>query len=294
MKIKHKVIREYQYLSPDKKIFVLKSGTILEEYVYKVKNESIPLDKDIIDNNPDFFETIDWKFELLDYMKVQKMPQPAQLGKKLIPFIEEMILSSINTNVKVVDEESLNEIERKESELNRKEKRIKDKEEEIEIRLKRVEKRELEHKEDLKQLDKKEDELRNTHKTLTERELDIQDKLQDINEKERNIDRGILESAKDLDGKYEELRVKIDKDLRIVSEREKDLEVFSKELKEKESKLNQIESDIDDKIRDFYIRVEEYKSWEIELRKLDGEIKDWESLNWKFRRNCKPPSVLVD
>ena len=35
MKIKHKVIKEFQYLSPDKKIFILKIGTILEEYMTK-------------------------------------------------------------------------------------------------------------------------------------------------------------------------------------------------------------------------------------------------------------------
>ena len=55
MKIKHKVVKEFQYLTPDKKIFILKVGTILDEYIYKVKNESINIDKDIIDNNPDFF-----------------------------------------------------------------------------------------------------------------------------------------------------------------------------------------------------------------------------------------------
>ena len=78
MKIKHKVIKEFQYLSPDKKIFILKVGTILEEYNYRVKTEIIPIDKDIIDNNPEFFEVIDWKAELLSYMRSEKMPQPAQ------------------------------------------------------------------------------------------------------------------------------------------------------------------------------------------------------------------------
>jgi hypothetical protein len=92
MKIKHKVIKEFQYLSPDKKIFILKVGTILQEYNYTVKSEIIPIDKDIIDNNPEFFEVIDWKSELLTHMKAQKFPTPSQFHKKLIPFIEEMVL----------------------------------------------------------------------------------------------------------------------------------------------------------------------------------------------------------
>ena len=87
MKIKHKLLNDFQYISPDKKIFVLKSGTILEEYNYKVKSDIIPIDKDIVDNNPEFFEVVDWKAELMTFMKANKLPQPAQLGKKLIPFI---------------------------------------------------------------------------------------------------------------------------------------------------------------------------------------------------------------
>ena len=114
MKIKHKVIKEFQYLSPEKKIFILKTGTILEEYNYKVKSEIIQIDKDIIDNNPEFFEIIDWKAELLTYIKTNKLPTPSVLTKKLIPFIEEMVLSSIQqTTGKVVDDSVVKELERK-------------------------------------------------------------------------------------------------------------------------------------------------------------------------------------
>jgi hypothetical protein len=293
MKIKHKVIKEFQYLSPDKKIFILKIGTILEEYIYKVKTELIPIDREIIDNNPEFFEIIDWKSELLSYMKVNKLPTPAQLHKKMVPFIEEMILSSMsqNSSGQVMDEYQIKEIERKERDLNNRESRVKDKEEEIEIRLNRVEKREESYKEDLKSLDKKEDELRERSRVLTEKQIDLEDKIQDLNEKERNFDRSILESAKDLDVKYVELQDKIDKDLKIVTEKEKDLEVLTKDIKRKEDQLVQRESEIDDKIRDFDIKFDQFKNWENELRKLDKEIKDWENMHWKFRRNVKPPSA---
>jgi DNA repair exonuclease SbcCD ATPase subunit len=293
MKIKHKVIKEFQYLSPDKKIFILKVGTILEEYIYKVKTELIPIDKEIIDNNPEFFEIIDWKSELLSYMKVNKMPQPAQLGKKLIPFIEEMILSSMNQNSggQVMDEYQIKEIERKERDLNNRELRIKDKEEEIEIRLNRVEKREESYKEDLKLLDKKEDDLREKNRLLTEKNLDLEDKLQDLNERERNLDRTILQSSSELDSKYSELQKKIDSDLELVSKKEKDLEFKIKELNKKESELEIKESEILDKIRDFEIRLEEFNLYKEEVTKLDREIKDWENLHWKFKRTKKPPSA---
>jgi hypothetical protein len=175
MKIKHKLLNDFQYLSPDKKIYILKKGVILEEYNYRVKTDIIPIDKDIVDNNPEYFEIIDWKIELLSYMKVNKMPQPAQLGKKLIPFIEEMVLSTVSQSVgPKLDESKIKELEEKETELfkeeqnlqrlkislDSKEKVVKDKEEEIEVRLKRLEKKENDYRNELKELEKKEEDLR--------------------------------------------------------------------------------------------------------------------------------------
>ncbi len=297
MKIKHKVIKEFQYLSPDKKIFILKIGTILEEYNYRVKTEIIPIDKEIIDNNPEFFEIIDWKNELLSYMRAEKLPQPAQLGKKLIPFIEDMILSSMSQaqpQGQVIDKYQIKELERKEKDLNNRELRIKDKEEEIEIRIGRVEKREESYKEDLKLLDKKEDELRERNRILTEKQLDLEDKTQDLNEKERNFDRSVLQSAAELDTKYADLQKKIDSDLELVTQKEKDLEIKSKEIGRRESDLEKRESDINDKIRDFEIKLEEFKIIEEDNRKLSQEIIDWENLHWKLKRISKPPSAIEE
>ena len=295
MKIKHKLLSDYQYVSPDKKIFLIKSGTIIEEFKYKLKGDTIPLDKEVIEMNPQIFEIIDWKAELLSFMRSEKMPQPAQLGKKIIPFIEDMILSAIpQQSVSSIDESKVKEIELKEKDLNNRERRIKDKEEEIDIRLKRVEKRENEHKEDLKSLDKKEDELRTKSRDLTEKQLDIEDKLQDLKEKERNFDRSLLESSKDLDSKYTELQSKIDTDLKLVTDKEKELETLSKELKRKEDKLTQQEADLQDKLRDIEIQKEEFSNWVEELKKLDKEIKEWEGMHWKFQRNTRPPSCVQD
>jgi DNA repair exonuclease SbcCD ATPase subunit len=297
MKIKHKVVKEFQYLSPDKKIFILKVGTILQEYNYAVKSEIIPIDRDIMDNNPEFFEVLDWKSELLTYMKVQKLPTPSQLQKKLIPFIEDMILSSIQQNqttVSVIDESKIKELEWKEIDLNNRDKRVKDKEDEIDIRLKRVEKREDDHKEELKSLDKKEDELRSRSRELTEKQIDLEDKAQDINEKERNFDRSILESSKDLDVKYVELQSKIDKDIRTVTEKEKDLEVISKDLKRKEESLNQLDSDIEEVKKYLELKIEQVNLEEESLMKLDQEIKDWEKKHWKFQRHAIPPSAIPE
>lgn len=297
MRIKHKLLSDYQYTTPDKKIFLIKSGTILEEYIYKVKNESIIIDRDIIDNNPDFFEVVDWKYELMSYLKVQKLPTPAQLHKKIVPFIEEMVLSSIqqnSTSVSTFDESKIREVEWKEIDLNNREKRIKDKEEEIDIRLKRVEKREDDHKLELKSLDKKEDELRAKSRDLTEKQIDLEDKVQELKEKERNFDRSILESTKDLDVKYADLQTKIDKDLRIVTEKEKDLELLSKELKRKEDSLLQRESDVSEVEKTLQFRIEEMNHEMSYLKSFRKEIEEWENLHWKFQRTTVPKSAIPE
>ena len=288
MKIKHKVIKEFQYLSPDKKIFILKIGAILEEYIYKVKTELIPIDRAIIDNNPEFFEVIDWKAELLTFMRAEKMPQPAQLGKKLIPFFEDMIMSSIqHDNIPSIDPTLMKDVERREIELNTfkrdldrretdldsRDRRIKDKEDELEIRIKRVEKREDEYKLDLKTIEKKDDDLRLRTRTITEKELDLQEKIQELNERERNLDRTALSSAKEVDSKYAELQTKIDSDLADLSKREKELEAGFKKVQELESmlesKMNEITEANKSKI---------YGDLEAELKGIESEVRNISSI----------------
>lgn len=293
MKIKHKLLSDYQYVSPDKKIFLIKSGTIIDNYVYKYREGSMTLDKELVEANPQLFSPVDWKSELISHLKSEKIPQPSIVGKKIIPFFEEMIISSLNEpHNNNLDPYQIKELETKEKDLQNRELRIKSKEEELEIRISRVEKRENSYKEDLKSLDKKEDELREKNRLLSEKQVDLEDKIQDLNERERNLDRNILKSSDEIESKYSELRKKIDSDLESVSIREKDLEVLTKELKRQQSKLEKKESQISDRLRDFEIKLEEFKIREDENKRLEQEIKDWENLHWKFKRNYKPPSAI--
>jgi len=309
MKIKHKVVKEFQYLSPDKKIFILKIGAILEEYIYKVKTELIPIDKAIIDNNPEFFDPIDWKAELLTFMRSEKMPQPAQLGKKLIPFFEDMIMSSIQHDtfpsmdpalMKDVErrETELNtfkrDLDRKDSDLDSRERRIKDKEDEIEVRIKRVEKREDEYKLDIKTIEKKDDELRSRTRSITEKELDLQDKVQELNERERNIDRNVLMSSKEIDSKYTKLQSKIDSDLTDLSKREKELELGFKKIKELEVELeNNINEIAESNKSKIYSDLEnELRGIESDVRELDKMANSLYEFNHPFTTNIGDSLII--
>jgi len=263
MKIKHKVIKEFQYLSPDKKIFILKLGTILEDYIYKVKTELIPIDKAIIDNNPDFFIVIDWKAELLTYLKTNKIPQPAVLGKKLFPFMEEFILSSANIQQSgpILDESKWRELDDKEFDLTRREKRIKEKEDDLQSRIDKIEKRENEYKTDVRLLDKREDDIRQRSTELTNKELDLQEKQQALGERERNIDSEILEASKDMDSKYSELQQKIDEDIKSVTEKENRLEVDLRELNQSKEEFEEYKLEVERYNDYFTVKLTEITNW---------------------------------
>ena len=263
MKIKHKLLSDFQYISPDKKIFIIKTGTILEEYNYKLKSDIIPIDKEIVDANPDIFNIVDWKAELLTYIKTNKLPTPAVLTKKLIPFIEEIVLSNTSQikSVPVIDESKIKELESKEIDLNSRERRIKDQEDEIDIRLKRVDKREKELKNDLLSLENKEDEIREKSKEIIEKSLDFDDKLQELNERERNLDRTALKSSKEIDSKYKELQDKIDKDLKSLSDKEKELDNKSRSLSKKEIYFENEKNKIDDKYKDLLLNIPNIKKF---------------------------------
>jgi branched-chain amino acid aminotransferase len=235
-------------------------------------------------------------------MKINKMPQPAQLGKKLIPFFEEMVMSSIQQSSGTsIDPNLMKDVEKRESELNTfkrdldrkdsdldsRERRIKDKEDEIDIRIKRVEKREDEYKLDLKVIEKKDDELRSRTRTITEKELDLQDKTQELNERERNIDRSALMSSKEIDSKYAELQSKIDLDLADLSKREKELESGFKKVKDLESKLESKMNEITEANKSKI-----YSDLEAELKGIEGEIRDIDLL--ANRLSKLEPAILVN
>ena len=234
MKVKHKLLSDFQYISPDKKIFVLKSGTILEEYNYKVKGEVIPVDRDIVDNNPEFFEAVDWKAELLSFMRVNKMPQPAQLGKKLIPFIEEMVLSAVTPQAAAPADLERREAEaiRKLGEVERQRLELDQKIQESETRSRIVQRQEIALREDSAAFESKEEALRQRQKSLLEKELQLDDREQAVREKERNVEGLALKSMDDMDSKYADLQARIERDLQEVSRKEREVELRQAEVEE--------------------------------------------------------------
>ena len=129
MSIKHKVLQDFQFVQPGKKILILKAKTILEDYAYQTKTEVVIIPQSIVDSNPEFFSLIDWKMEFQSHIRALKLAQPAILAKKLIPFIETLLLDS---NSSPTDNSDISfQLTKKDEEIMTKDTEIKSKDKEL-------------------------------------------------------------------------------------------------------------------------------------------------------------------
>lgn len=237
MTIKHKLLQDFQLMLSDKTIFVLKFGSIIEDYKFKSKNESIDIDPDIVNANPQYFQIVDWKAELISYMRQNKLPTPAILGKKLIPFIEEMFVITSETSSTDSEREYksklkiLNERESSlEKEYRSKLREISDKESDYEIKIQKLEKRAMTLEEEYEQLSNKESDVRKKLKESREKEESLKDIEFEIGKRERNIDKLLLESEKNLDERQIDMNIKLESKLKEIDKREEELNRREKEI----------------------------------------------------------------
>jgi hypothetical protein len=191
MDVKHKVLKDFQLVTEDKKIVILKVKTIIENYEFKNKLDIVKVSKEIINNNPDYFSKIDWKEEFTSFLKQNKLPQPAILTKKIVPFIESLLdknLSKQNEKIvevlvekpieKIVTDQSLsielenkiNKLKLKEEQLDKEIKETNLKEIEAENKQKIASILETEYKQKLDETSKKEEYLLNKEQDLLSKE----------------------------------------------------------------------------------------------------------------------------
>ena len=204
MAIKHKVLKDFQLLTEDKKILILKAKTIIEDYKFKNKSDTVNVPVDIIKNNPDYFSFIDWKEELNSYLKVNKIPQPAVITKKLVPFIETMMSENGGTQTKevIVEKEVIKEIivekivsdqslsvdlETKLKKLQLKESQLDKEIEESNTKELEATNREKKASELEKKYTEKNEELESKSKYLESKEIELNEKESYLKDKESNL-----------------------------------------------------------------------------------------------------------
>ena len=188
MAIKHKVLKDFQLLTEDKKILILKAKTIVEDYKFKNKSETVSVPVDIIKNNPDYFSFIDWKEELQSYLKVNKIAQPAVITKKLVPFIETMMQENGSSTKEVIKEVIVEKPKIVEKEVIV-EKIISDDSLSIELetKLRKVQLKENQLDKEIEETNAKELDATNREKKAQELEKTYTEKLKEIEDKEKYL-----------------------------------------------------------------------------------------------------------
>jgi hypothetical protein len=206
MTVKYKVLKDFQLITEDKKIIVLKAKTIIENFTFKNKNETVRVPSDVIKNNADFFALFDWKEELQSFLRTNKIPQPAVITKKIVPFIESLIEDQ-ETTIKevIIEKEVIKEVVVEKPTIVEKqvlvekpkivekevvvEKTIKDDSLQIEFesRLKKFELKEQQLEKEILDNNKKELELINLEKKLNETKGDLETKTAEIKERENLV-----------------------------------------------------------------------------------------------------------
>ena len=79
--------------------------------------------------------------------------------------------------------------------------------------------------------------------------------------------------------------------MKKLSEREKDIELKMKDISRKQALLIEKEAEMEDRVRNHDIKVEEVNNLHSDVKRIDDEIKQWEATHWKMRRT--PPSAIV-
>ena len=195
MTIKHKVLKDFQLLTDDKKILILKAKTIIEDYKFKNKSETVTVPLDIIKNNPDYFAFIDWKEDLQSYLKTNKIPQPAVITKKLVPFIETMMSEASNPNIKeiIIEKEVIKEVIVEKPKIVEKEvvveKKVSDDSMsiELELQLKKLKLKEEQLDKEIEQTNTKELVAEKKEKEATKLETELNSKKIEIDTKEAEL-----------------------------------------------------------------------------------------------------------
>ena len=208
MAIKHKVLKDFQLLTDDKKIIILKAKTVIEDYKFKNKSETVSVPVDIIKNNPDYFSFIDWKEELQSYLKVNKIAQPAVITKKLVPFIETM-MDQGNTTIKevIIEKEVIKEVIVEKPKVVEKEviveKMVSDQSLSIELetKLKKLQLKENQLDKEIEEASSKEIEATNREKRAQELEKTYTEKLKEVEDKEIHL------NSKEIELSEKELRL---------------------------------------------------------------------------------------
>lgn len=115
---KFKIIKDYQLTTQDKRIIILKAKVFIVDNVYVNKDVRVNLDPVLVENNPEYFQFIDWKTDFINYLKTNKIPQPSVVAKKIFPYIEENFKDGEIIDMIKIDDSALKILEQSNTTLS--------------------------------------------------------------------------------------------------------------------------------------------------------------------------------
>jgi len=258
MSVKYKVLKDFQLITEDKKIIIIKAKTIIENYTFKNKNEIVKVPIEVIKNNEDYFAQFDWKEELQTFLRTNKIPQPAVITKKIVPFIE-LLMEESGTVIKevFVEKEVIKEVIIEKPTIVEKEV----------IKEVIVEKPKIVEKEVIVEKPKLVEKEIIVEKLVTDNSasIELESKLNKLQLKENQLDREIqANNEKELS--LENLEKKLNQLSQSLESKSKELDQKETELLNKEQTLNEKEVNLDEK--------ENNLSDYISLSKLNKSVQD--------------------
>jgi len=272
MSVKYKVLKDFQLITEDKKIIIIKAKTIIENYTFKNKNEIVKVPVEVIKNNEDYFAQFDWKEELQTFLRTNKIPQPAVITKKIVPFIESLMEESGTTIKEVfVEKEVIKEIIVEKPTFVEKEV-IK---EVIVEKPKIVEKEVIVEKPTLVEKEVVIEKL----VTDNSASIELENKLNKLQLKESQLDREI-EANNQKELSLENLEKKLNKLSESLESKSQELDLKESELLTKEQTLNVKESNLNEKENNLsdYISLTKLNQ-SVQSLKSQGKVMDlYESL----------------
>lgn len=109
--MRYRVIKDFQYTNEKHQITVLPTDSVLNKeedaiYSFKIKGKEYAIPSDVVLKNPQFFKPIDWREDLMAYMKQHKKSTVPAQHKVVVEFMDNYVLN----NKDIVEQDDMKEL----------------------------------------------------------------------------------------------------------------------------------------------------------------------------------------
>jgi hypothetical protein len=109
--MRYQVIKDFQYTDEKHQIMILPAAQILSKvdkgiYAFKIKSKEYAIPEEVVIKNPVFFKAVDWRDDLMSYMKEHKRSTVPANHKIVVEFFDTFVLNGKD----VVDQDDMKDL----------------------------------------------------------------------------------------------------------------------------------------------------------------------------------------